>query len=727
MKGDRPLDGLSKDWLGFTPVAQQVAQSLTNLASHNGLVIGLEGKWGSGKSSLLFLIEQELEKSNQQHNVSIIHFRPWLVGNRDALLSAFFSSLFERIESVSGQSSAKKALKSVGRKLHKFAAGLEKYGELAATVTDLVVPGSGKVAGDATKKIGAYAAGKAAPALPKLKTDLVKSLREIDHRFVVTIDDVDRLEPAEVIEVMRLARSVADFPNVIYLLCYDSDILAHGIKRATGIRNGHDYLEKIVQLVVPVPNPEEFQLRRWFAEELAQIATPTTQNMTNRLKTVIDFEGGRRLKTPRSVVRTLDALRFFWPPLAKANADLADAVWLQLIKNDNAALYRWIENYCAVSSAVSLGIGRVNEHERDKCLQELKRIDEQEKYFGDSTYRFAFCEQLPGCELHGWNDEEHFSLHKPVPHNERDQAIQDKRLKSPDHYRLYFAFAQPTHALTQSDFDEIWNSTKLQDQKPAADILKKWHANMLATTLSKAEIFLDRIREIARDALTSSQQTTLLLAFADAMDEAYHLRPFPRFTYDNIWDRAEKVFRHLAKQFDGQHRHEFIRQAFQRGRAIGWLTNIFRREAFAHRRYGARGEPESEWIFTEQDLDLITDIMVSRYKELPLAEILETPDAAEILSTWQHAGGKHDIAALLVDIDKNEKLLIALLQSLAGDVNSSNEGLYKILERNLVSRFIDYDVARNKLIAISEDNVNTELAFAAKQLLDALRRGERQR
>jgi hypothetical protein len=157
---------------------------------------------------------------------------------------------------------------------------------------------------------------------------------------------------------LRLVRSVVDLPNVIYLLCYDSGTLAHSIETAVGVKSGHSYLEKIVQLTAMVPWPEPFQLRQWFSDELHLIASVKDEDELSRLKLVIDYEGGRQLRTPRSVVRALDAVRFLWPPLHEANADLADLVWLQLIKDGNSALYRWIEEYCGTAAALSLGTAR---------------------------------------------------------------------------------------------------------------------------------------------------------------------------------------------------------------------------------------------------------------------------------------------------------------------------------------------------------------------------------
>ncbi len=56
VKGDRALGLDDEDKLGFREVAKRIATSLVDRASEDGLVIGVEGTWGSGKSSLLFLI-----------------------------------------------------------------------------------------------------------------------------------------------------------------------------------------------------------------------------------------------------------------------------------------------------------------------------------------------------------------------------------------------------------------------------------------------------------------------------------------------------------------------------------------------------------------------------------------------------------------------------------------------------------------------------------------------
>ena len=100
IKGDRALSSGDEDRLGFREVAKRIAISLVDRASEDGFVIGVEGAWGSGKSSLLFLIGEEFGKLPEDRQPTIINFRPWLIGNRDALITSLFSELSNQLDQV---------------------------------------------------------------------------------------------------------------------------------------------------------------------------------------------------------------------------------------------------------------------------------------------------------------------------------------------------------------------------------------------------------------------------------------------------------------------------------------------------------------------------------------------------------------------------------------------------------------------------------------------------
>jgi hypothetical protein len=84
--------------------------------------------------------------------------------------------------------------------------------------------------------------------LQEQKKAAALALAALSRRIVVFIDDLDRLEPTEIAEVLRLVRAVADFPNVIYVLSYDSNAVTSALEAVLEIEDGTEYLEKFIQV-----------------------------------------------------------------------------------------------------------------------------------------------------------------------------------------------------------------------------------------------------------------------------------------------------------------------------------------------------------------------------------------------------------------------------------------------------------------------------------------------
>lgn len=141
-----------------------------------------------------------------------------------------------------------------------------------------------------------------------------------------------------------------------------------------------------------------------------------------------------------------------------------------LIKDGNPALYRWIERYCATVALVSLGSAGVDESEK---TQELVALLETvaKGHFEDFMYRYQFAEQLPGVDPVDSEEGRYFRIFVTVPESKREEAIRDRRLTSPDHYRLYFALVGPSHALTENDFVSTWRAAEDGADKVGAAVL----------------------------------------------------------------------------------------------------------------------------------------------------------------------------------------------------------------------------------------------------------------
>lgn len=718
IRGEHALRQGESDRLGFSEVADRIAVSIIDRASKDGLVIGLDGQWGSGKSSLLHLIERTLGKLPEGKRPTIINFRPWLVGNRDALLTSLFNELADKIASVAlAQGDATKdsnrKAKNAAKAVRQFARSLSKAGELVETAG--AWSKKFEWGGKALKGIGTMLGGEDKPTdLAGLKEKIVNDLKALDHRFIITVDDVDRLEPAEVIEVLRLVRSVADFPNIIYVLCYDVERLAEAIQHGAGVKDGAAFLEKIVQLTVMVPKPEPFELRNWFAEDLDDLLGTVSEEVRLRLKTIIDQEGGAQLKTPRSVVRTLDSIRFLWPAVRDEKLDVADLIWLQLIKDGAPALYRWIETYVASVAATSFGTATVSDGGKEARLKTLLESAD-EGHFRDMMYRNMFADQLPGVEMEFGDDNDAFKIYQKVSARDRQSAIAARRLASPDHYRLYFSLTGPTHAITQAGFDRFWQAADTNSDDTSA-VLLSLHAQASVGALRKSDVLFERLRAMDAELWTNERAKNVILALGQMMDDAYRQSPDEGNFIVSNWDRAERLLPILFGPLDGTERAAISKQLFEQGAAIGWLTSIIRSETFAHGKYGDQKKPPETWLLSEPEFEQACEVMLARYRAMTIAQLLSMPRPIQILFAWKQAGDEEGPRKLLAGATVSDAGLLEALDAFASRIDSSDRGRYTVLKRDNVEAFMDYDAVLNHLADIAK-NGEAGLRDHAKRLL----------
>lgn len=77
---DTPIKDSERDLIGRAPFAERLADILKSAAGPESLVIGLYGSWGSGKTSVINLVENELSRKDDdgKADVSIVRFEPWI-------------------------------------------------------------------------------------------------------------------------------------------------------------------------------------------------------------------------------------------------------------------------------------------------------------------------------------------------------------------------------------------------------------------------------------------------------------------------------------------------------------------------------------------------------------------------------------------------------------------------------------------------------------------------
>ncbi|MDP2218859.1 MAG: P-loop NTPase fold protein [Hydrogenophaga sp.] len=311
---DIPLEAanaLQRDKLDRTGYAESAAAALRRVSSSAGLVVSIEGAWGSGKTSTLAMIEAILTQPGSAHQPLIVHFNPWLVGEKDALLRHFLSRIAGAINLSDHSRDGKKVAKEIKAyskafDLVKLIPGAEPWTSLIKSVFDAV--------GDATGSIAEYKT----PDIATYKQKVEEALRQFQRPIIVFIDDIDRLFPNEVFEMIRIIKAVGELPHVGYVLAWDSAYVSSALEKL-GVPYAGSYLDKVVQIRMPLPSLSRSARRKLIKDALDELPpealVPRFKEHDQRLSGLY-YSGLRELlDQPRDMARVFNAVRMIEPSL----------------------------------------------------------------------------------------------------------------------------------------------------------------------------------------------------------------------------------------------------------------------------------------------------------------------------------------------------------------------------------------------------------------------------
>lgn len=216
---DDPIKAWPEDILGRAPIVDTISFSLMISKTP---VLALFGELGSGKTSVLNLLRDHLRKKVKRKAI-VVFFNCWLPGSSESLASY----LLDDIARECGKSYIVPGIRKDARKL---ALALAKNVPLLNSVSDIW--------STSTQRDDIQRLADAVSRLPR--------------RVVVLLDEIDRMQKEEILELLKVLRGISVSSNLSYVCAADRTRMASAISEETG----HDtnvYLEKFFPTSVSLP------------------------------------------------------------------------------------------------------------------------------------------------------------------------------------------------------------------------------------------------------------------------------------------------------------------------------------------------------------------------------------------------------------------------------------------------------------------------------------------
>jgi KAP family P-loop domain len=165
-----------------------------------------------------------------------------------------------------------------------------------------------------------------------IRREIEKTLRSQTDRIVVFLDDLDRLEPRELLQVFQVVKAIADLPRLIYVLSFDRKAVTEGLAKAN-VHDPDQYIEKIVQSVWTLPIADRLGIAQLTGSIISELFDEVLAEMWQGERWQSLYPAGLRelIRTPRDVKRLANAIRPSYPPV-KSEVNVIDFIGFHALR-----------------------------------------------------------------------------------------------------------------------------------------------------------------------------------------------------------------------------------------------------------------------------------------------------------------------------------------------------------------------------------------------------------
>lgn len=283
---DIPCSRVEEDLLGIGKYVNGLQKFIRHCPTP--MSIAVQGDWGTGKTSTIKMVQEQLEKDKDTNNIRCIFFNTWQYSQFNMEDSLYISLVHNLVNEIARNSEEAKKFYETIIKLGKWA--LSNYvsrisGMNSSELWEIIQKDKNEPMAN----------------ISNLENEFRNLVKNTGKRLVIFIDDLDRLNPEVAVELLEVIKLFMSVENCIFVLAIDYDVVVSGVRKKYGENLSDEkcrsFFDKIIQLPFTMP-VQEYKL-----EKLLETMIP--QNPHN--KKTAEFIGDVMGTTPRNFKRLVNS------------------------------------------------------------------------------------------------------------------------------------------------------------------------------------------------------------------------------------------------------------------------------------------------------------------------------------------------------------------------------------------------------------------------------------
>jgi len=300
-------------------ISEKLAFTFKNESS---FVVGISGGWGTGKTSFTNILVETISPKVD----IIIEFKPWFSNKSEDIVKDFFSLYIDQVKIY--------------------------YPELSKTIPQYVEALIDSSGAKYSKVFNLFSKEIFTKDAQTYYDDIKKVLSTKPLKTLVIVDDLDRLNKSEILEVFKLVRNIANLPNILFVVTYDKNYVLGLI---SDIPNEDKYLHKIFNLEITLPKYESITICSELNKRLTELFNSYKDYKSNEsiiwnfsyLKKDNEYIIPTLLPTVRDVIRFRNAIELNISLFNNTTPEInvSDLIILELIRYCNPEIFEVLRSY----------------------------------------------------------------------------------------------------------------------------------------------------------------------------------------------------------------------------------------------------------------------------------------------------------------------------------------------------------------------------------------------